>query len=369
MPARRSIGLAAAAALLLPALALAQDPARVRFLTGVEYYTTTFDSGIGTKTVSEMVVPLGLVAPLSRRVTFDAGAYAVNARRTDQAGVEATLSGLTDVILRAGFALKPDVATLTVAVNLPTGKATLGNEQLLVAGAVATDLIPYPVSSFGTGFNMTTGLAVAMPAGGWAVGLAGSYRYNGEYQPLAADTTLTLRPGSEFRVRLGADRLVGQGRLALGVTYSTFSRDEFGADQARPGGRLISQISWNVPVGRNGSVSFFAWDIHRSSGDSTPSLPALKQNTVALGMQGSFMVAGNPLRPSLEFRHQWEGTASSGFAGAGSVFGMSARYIIAAGRSLTVVPGARFDVGSLPVGTGTVGFTGFSGSLGMRLGF
>ncbi len=368
MRTRRCIGLAAAV-MLLPALARAQDPSRARFLTGVEYYTTTFDSGLGTKTVSELVVPIGLVAPVSRRLNFDVGTYFVNARRTDAAGAEATLSGLTDVVARAAIALKPDVATVTFAVNLPTGQATLANEQLLVAGAVATDLIPYPVSSFGTGFNMTSGLAVAVPAGGWAVGLAGSYRYNGEYTPLSADSSLTLRPGSEFRVRFGADRLVGQGRFALGVTYSTFSRDEFGADQARPGGRIISQVSWNVPVGRNSSVSFFAWDIHRSAGDSTPSLPALKQNTVAFGMQGSFMVARNQLRPSAEYRHQWAGSASSGFASAGSVFGLATRYYITAGRRATVIPGVRVDVGTIPVGTGSVSFTGVSGSLGLRMGF
>jgi hypothetical protein len=343
---------------LAPPVAVGQD--RPRVVVGGEFYTVSFDSGIGTKSVSEFVVPLGVALPMGR-LTLDAATYVVSARRTDDSGVSTTLEGITDVMVRAGFQLWPDVAVLTMAVNLPTGTETLTGDQLLVAGAAATDLIPFPVSTFGTALNVTTGLALAAPVGGWAVGAAGSYRYNGSYSPLAEDTA-TLRPGGEIRVRLGADRVVGQGRVALGVTYSTFSQDDFGGLRSSPGGRIVAQASWSFPVG-NHNVALYAWDVNRSQ-DSSALGPALKQNTAAVGASGALRLGRSLLRPAAELRNQWQGTTS--LDQYGWLLSLGARLQLALGDRFTLTPGARFDTGSLRIGGGSVGYTGFSGSLLVR---
>lgn len=353
------------ALLVVPVVLEAQDPSRARVVTGAEFYTMSFDPGTGTKSMREMVVPVGLVLPISPRFSLDVGTYVVSVERQDENGATATISGLTDVIVRGGYQLRQDFATLTFGMSIPTGQGTLTRDQLLAAGTVASDLIPFPVTSFGAGFTATTGLAIAVPAGAWAIGLAGSYRYNASYDPIAPDTAdpnpPSLTPGSEFRVRLGLDRLVGQGRLTAGVTYSTFSQDEFGADRASPGPRIITQLSWNLPLGNN-SASLYVWDVYRGAGDATTSLPSIKQNTIAVGVVGGFRMGRGTLRPALEFRSQ--STQSDTGDESGTLIGVGAKYQWQVGSRMTVIPGARFDTGTIA----DIGFTGLSGSLGLRVG-
>jgi hypothetical protein len=352
--------LAAAALVAWPAVLPAQTQ-RPRVIGGAEFYAVSFDPGLGAKSVSEIAVPLGVAIPVGRRFSFDAGTYVVSAQRKAETGETATISGLTDVSVRGSYQVIPDAVALTVSVNLPTGQASLDSDQLLVAGATATDLIPFPVTSFGSGVNVTSGLAVAVPVSGWAVGFAGSFRYNGDYEPLA-DTAITLTPGAEYRLRVGVDRIVGQGRVSLGVTYSTFSRDEFGVDQVNGGQRFITQASWSFPVG-NHNVSLFVWDIARSADSTvtgTTSVPGARENTVAIGAITSLRTGRNTLRPAVEFRRSWRGETS--LTPYGSLFSIGARYFMQASDRFTIVPGLRLDVGSI---TG-VGLTGFSGSLTVR---
>lgn len=348
-----------------PSLLRAQADARPSFLTGAEFRSVSYGNGFGntgTKTMSEFAVPIGVSFPLGSRVTLDAGTYFVSATRTTGNGASASLSGLTDVILRGAFQLKPDVAVLTVAVNLPAGNGTLDSLERPVANAAGSDLIPYPVQNFGSGLNVTTGLAFAVPVGPWAIGLAGSYRYNGSYSPLAETDTLSLKPGGEVRVRFGADRIVGQGRVSLGLTYSTFSNDEFGSSAYSPGTRIIPQFSWSIPLGNN-TLAFYGWDIYRNVDEAADTTGlAAKENTLAIGAILSLRTGRNTLRPLIEYRKAWVGPG--GMQSNGSLFGFGARYAIAASNRLTVVPVVRMDLGSF--GPSAVSFTGFSAGLTLR---
>lgn len=347
----------------LPAALLAQVPgSRPSVIAGFEYQTLTFGAGAPTKKLTEMTVPLGVSVPVSQRLSIDAGTYFVRAERTNDSGLTATVSGLTDIVLRGAFQLKPDVAVLTLAINLPVGQGTLDVNQDSVSRVVASDLIPYVVSNFGTGFNVTTGLAFAAPLGQWALGLAGSYRYNGSYEPFA-NNAASLKPGGELRFRLGADRLVGQGRLSLGLTYSTFSNDEFGSNARSPGTRIIPQVSWSLPLGNN-NLSLYAWDIYRNVAESAADSTIAKENTLTLGAIFAVRTGRNTLRPQVEFRQGMRGPG--GLKSSGTLFGVGLRYAMATGSRMTLTPGVRFDTGSQTFGASSIGFTGFSGSLTLR---
>lgn len=350
-----------AAFCLLPAALLAQEPGRARVVTGVEMYNIKFETGSGSSTtIRELVAPLGFSLPVGQRLNFELGTYFVNVEM-DNGTSTTTISGLTDVIMRAAYQLKPDVATLTFSVTAPTGQTQFTDQQLSIAGNVSSDLIPFPVTTFGAGFSATTGLAVAVPAGSWAIGLAGAYRYSGEYSPKQTNPDTSLTPGSEFRLRLGADRLIGQGRFSVGVTYSSFTQDEFGAARSTPGPRIISQLGWGFPIG-NSSLSLYAWNVYRAEGDSVPPLPRIQENTFAFGTVGAFRLGGNLLRPSLEFRMQT--SRINGTDSDGNLIGAGLKYQIQAGRRMTIVPGVRADVGT----SQNVDFTGISGSLSLRIG-
>lgn len=356
---RAITALSAAALAFAPSVLAAQGISRASIITGAEYRTIKFGTGASVNSVNEIAVPLGLSAPLGQRFSFDVGTYFVRAERK-AIDSNSTVTGLTDLVLRSAYQIKPDVAIFTLAINVPTGKHQLTNQQNLLAGNVATDLIPFPVSNFGTGLSVTSGLALAKPIGSWAMGLAGSFRYSGSYQPFAPpdDTVGTLKPGGEVRFRLGADRIVGQGRVSLGLTYSTFSNDEYAGVQHSPGRRIIPQASWSFPVGKN-SLALYAWDVSRHADSSTVS-PPVKENTISGGALFSIQVGRNSLRPQIEYRQTTGGIATNG-----KLFGAGVRYTIN-GTRVSFTPGFRYDVGSIPVGSSNVNMTGFNASLTIR---
>lgn len=362
MRADRRFGLArllVAALVTLPATLAAQEALeRRRVFPGAEFRTLSFDAGLGTKSVSEVVVPIGVVWPISRRVTLDVGTRYARATRTDETQSSASISGLTDLQARAVIELRPDVLVFTVAANLPTGKTGLTAAELPVAGVIASDLIPFPVSSFGSGFNVTSGLAVALPVAGWALGLAGSYRMSGEYTPLA-DTSASYQAGGEVRFRIGLERIIAQGRVSVGFTYSSFATDEFGGSEVfRPGSRYISQASWSFPIGNLG-FTLYGWDLYRSTGFAPISQAAIeKQNIFTLGASATLQLGRNILRPMIEYRRHTEGLAT--LEPAGRLLSLGARYQMALGERFVLLPSLRFDTGSIASAGTDVGFRGLS---------
>ncbi len=335
---------ALAAAVLLPASLLAQGD--VTGYAGVEARGVSYQTGIGIKSVSEVAIPFAVVWPASTRLSFDLGGRYATASRTSTGDTTVTISGLTDIQVRGTYQLIPDVAAFTVSANLPTGKTQITSDQLLTLGAIASDFLPYPVTTFGSGFNVTSGLALATPVAGWALGVAGSYRLNGTFTPFA-DTSLGYKAGGEFRVRLGADRVVGQGRLSFGFTYSTFGDDEYGNSRVfQSGTRYIGQGSWSFPVGNVG-LQLYAWDLYRSPGSQlqlTTSVSTQKRNLLAFGAAGSVQMGRNVLRPQVEYRIFTMGDST--LASAGRLLSIGAQYQLAVSERFSLLPTLRFDAGS-----------------------
>ncbi len=363
MSAARMTRSALLALLVAPAALCAQE-ARPTLYTGAEYRSLSFDAGIGTKTVTELVVPVGLVFPFSNRFTVDIGTRFARAQRTDETGGSGTITGLTDIQARAVVQLISDKALFTLTANIPTGKTKLSNDELAVAGAIGSNLFPFPVANFGSGASVTTGLALALPLGGWALGIAGSYRMSGSFTPLAGVDS-TYRAGAEVRIRAGVDRVIGQGRFSAGFTYSSFSTDEFGgADVFRPGRRYISQVSLSLPLGNVG-LSLYGWDLYRAAGDVPINGQTTgKQNLVTVGAGLSFTRGRNLLRPSVEYRMIGEGDST--LTKAGTLLSLGLRYQVAVGETMSIQPSLRFDTGSLPSGATNIGFRGFSIGMSVR---
>lgn len=364
--------LMAVAAASLPAAALAQGDlpvGSVRVLSGFEVRGLSFDAGLGLKSASEIAIPFGMMWTASRRLAVDLGVRYASASRTPETAGQskATIAGLTDAQIRGVYQVVPDVVVFTVAANLPTGKTKLTGDELLAAGVVASELIPFPVSSFGSGANVTTGLAVAVPLAGWAVGVGGSYRLTAGYTPLATIDS-SYKPGGELRIRVGADRVVGQGRVSLGFTFSSFAEDEFGGSRLfQPGKRYITQGSWSFPIGNLG-LALYAWDLYRNAGTLVVGGGATaKQNVVTGGVVASIQTGRSVLRPQLEYRLQSvRDNGAGGWTTAGHLLSVSARYQVALSDRFALLPAARFDTGNIGSGGSTFGFTGWGVSVGLR---
>lgn len=368
---RRFVIAAIAAQAPAPAAAVAQDllVPYISATTGADAQRYTFGSGTSLRSITQVAVPIGLVIPLGRRVSVDIGTSYAWTKVELQDGTTPELASLTDTQIRVAWLLGRDAAVLSLMVNLPTGaeQTTLG--EFSASSAVSTNFLPFPVHTYGTGAAVTGGVALARPWGAWNVGIAGSVRVNGAYQPFSnPPEAIHYRQAIEGRLRVGFDRLVGSSRLALGATVGTFGTDEFtnGAGttvgQYQPGTRLIGEAVLTSPLGR-GTITAFVWDYFRSAGeDKDLGTAANQENILTAGVQGAWRLAGKmSVMPSLEGR--WWSPQQGG----GLLAIAAAALPLQLSRAITLVPELRFDVGSLERVDGQrSSVTGWGGSLFLR---
>ena len=338
---------------------------RFNALSGGEFRRYAFDSGIGIKSITQWSLPLVLVTPVGRSISVDLTSYFVSGRVETYGGGDSskqTLSGLTDTQLRVLYTLRRDRAVASLSFNLPTGRHSLSTSQSQVNGAVGSNYLSFPVSSLGTAFGVTGGLAYAQQAGSWNLGFSGSLRYLASYEPFS-DQSVSYSPGVEVRIRAGADRLLGRSaRLLLGLTTSTFSSDLFTGTGTitggtyRPGVRFIGDLAYLRVIGRS-TLSLAAWDFYRLAGDTnSASNPETKENVLNAELRFAHPVASRlQLEPMVGFR-QWSPADYRG--GRLYAAGLTARYGINDRLSASV--SGRLDTGW--VNSRGLGFAHLTGS-------
>jgi hypothetical protein len=301
-------------------------------VTGIQARSYKIEDGTETR---QFAFPLAFAMPLNERLSLDIGAYYASTESEDN-----TLSGLTDTQIRASYVFGRDALVATLMVNLPTGK-TQEFDQTSTSGAAAANFLSFPVNAYRTGTSVTGGLAAATELGSWNVGVAGSVRMSGEYEPFS-DLDTKYSPGTEARVKLGLDRLLGSSRLTFGLTFSTFGNDNFedlgggGSGEYQPGNRLIGEMAVGFQAG-GGSITGYLWDYYRSDAGGSGN----KENILTLGASGSWLVGSNMrLEPLVETRF-W-----SPEEGNGKLFGFGTALHMPLGDRFTLSPSGRFDFGS-----------------------
>ena len=308
---RFAVLLAVAAPAVLGAQASDALYTRWTGVTGFELQSYSFQPGIAVRRATQWNIPLAIVAPLGRRVSVDLTTHLAGASVATYAGPTESLTGLTDTELRILYTLQRDRAVASLSVNLPTGMHSVSTSEFTVAGAIGSNYLSFPVASFGTGLGLTAGAAYAVPAGAWNVGVSGSLRYAGSYEPFS-DQPLSYQPGVEVRGRVGADRLVGgSSRLLLGLSASTFSTDQFtgsgtiNSASYAPGLRFIGDVGYLRVIGR-GTLRVTAWDYLRTAGDTNgASNPDTRENVFNLEARWTWPAAPKlQLEPLAGFR-QW----------------------------------------------------------------
>jgi hypothetical protein len=337
--------------------------------TGVDAQSYRFGAGNPVRSIDQVAIPLGFVVPLGRRLSIDVGTSYAWTRVGLEDGTAPEIASLTDTQLRLAWLLGRDAAVLSLLVNLPTGAEQVTLGEFSAASAVATNFLPFPVHTYGTGAAVTAGAALAKPWGAWNVGLAGSLRLNGSYQPFAnAPEEINYRQAIEGRVRVGVDRLVGSSRLSIGATVGTFGTDEFVngsgtvVGEYRPGTRIMGEVSLASPLG-SGAVETFLWGYRRSAGeDPQAGTLANEESIVALGAEGAWRLGGGlSLQPSLEGRW-WAPARGSGWLAIAA-----AALPVRVSRVLSLVPRLRFELGSLERSDGLRSqIDGWGGSLFLR---
>ncbi|HKP29479.1 MAG TPA: hypothetical protein VJU15_08745 [Gemmatimonadales bacterium] len=343
---------ATARALALASLALAR-PAFAQYVpepgaisTGVEARYYRFGQDLGVKSLGQFAVPLAVVFPIGR-VTVDAGAWLAATSLTRLDGARETVTGLTDTQIRAAYVLGSDALVLTAMVNLPTGAQKLSAADYAVLSAASSSFLAFPVNAYGSGASATLGAAAAFRAGSWNLGLAGSARISDEFTPFEdADGSFTYKSGLEGRVRFGADHLVGNGKLAIGLTFSTFSDDEFANGSGatgvyRPGKRLISEVSYTTLI-RSALVTGYVWDFFRTSGDSAGTSVPNRDNLFAAGIATRI-----PMGPTFNLEPGAELRFANPIVGNAVLLEMSLATRIRLSSRYTLIPVGKIGIGRL----------------------
>ncbi len=309
-------------------------------ITGIQARGYSIKTGPKT---SQFAFPIAVILPVNQRLSLDVGAYYASTRSEPVGDTATTVSGLTDTQVRASYVLGRDAVVATLMVNLPTGKSQ-SLEQSSTTGAAAANFLAFPVNVYRTGASVTGGLAAATELGSWNVGIAGSLRMSGTYQPFNDDVA-KYSPGTEGRMKIGVDRLIGSSRLSMGFTYSTFGNDEFknlggGSGQYQPGNRYIGELAVSMLAG-SGSVTGYVWNYYRNKAGGSGAA-ANKENILSLGATGSWPLGSRMrLEPLLETRF-W-----SPDQGSGKMVGMGSSLQVPLGGAFTLSPAARFDIGSV----------------------
>jgi hypothetical protein len=254
------------------------------------------------ETIAELAIPVFVTVPAGSRLSFDIGTAYAHARVTSGAA-RSEISGLTDTQIRGIYTLGGDFVVVTAGVSLPSGESSVNLDQIVAAGRIGNDFLAFPVSNMGTGLALTGGVAVARPLGDWSVGAGLSARRSRAYDPFdMPGERLRYQPGNEVRVRLGVDRPVGDGRLALGVTYAAFGRDDAGGSAYNTGDRVIAQGALTgLTGGRDWTIA--AYNVFRAPGEYASGERAGRENVANVFMSVGLNLVGTILEPSLEVRH------------------------------------------------------------------
>ncbi len=376
-----------AAALALAFLTIAPEAARgqarapgAAAAAAVDFESYTFGSPAtaGARSVTLVAIPFAARIVAAPFISVAASGALARGTVTDQAGATSTLSGLTDTDLRATLALEREgtAVALTAAAQLPTGHATLAEAEATVAGAIASDLLPFRISNWGSGGGGEVELSAVRAGEQGSAGIAASYRAASSFQPLA-DLDARYRPGGELRLRFALDRrLAGDRTLAFQLSYSHFGEDQWDATGLlRAGQRVLGFASYAAPVG-SGVLTTYGGVLYRSGGAladavlHTGVLSGLKAPTsetlLLLGSSARVPWRQAILLPGLDLRllRREDGTGQGWLVAAGG----SAELPVG-DRGVRIVPSARLRLGQLLVARGAAsGIRGFELGLGVRFG-
>ena len=131
---------------------------------GVDSRQYSFGSNFVVDRIRQISLPVGVAVPVGQRFSFDVGSsYAVTSVK-DATGSR-SFSGFTDTQIRGSYVFGNDAFVASLMVNLPTGKETTTIGNFGIASAASANFLLFPVNSYGSGFSVTPGLAMATTAG------------------------------------------------------------------------------------------------------------------------------------------------------------------------------------------------------------
>jgi hypothetical protein len=246
---------------------------------------------VGIESLSLTVLPFAAGARIGRGLRIEVSGAHASARLVRADGASTTVSGLTDSSIRATMPFGRDLVTLTGVAILPTGDQSHSLEEAQVAGLIASDLLPFRVTHWGSGGGAAANVAVARRVGQLGLGASVGYRIAAEFEPLQTEA-FAYRPGDELRVRVAVDRSRSDdAKSSAQVTLYRYGNDRLdGRNLFQPGDRIEVVSSTTFPAGADATGVTYSAMVHRLQGaapegvaDSSPlPLPEPPEQTLLL---------------------------------------------------------------------------------------
>ncbi len=264
------------------------------------------------KSATQIAVPFMVEWPVSSRLTttLSGAAYSSNVSTPGAgSGESQSLSGLTDLRIRATGRVIGDALRITAGINIPTGKSGLSLSENQVVRVLAAPSLGAPVAIPGVGFGGTIGAVAATLAGQWALAVGASLEKRGTYSPLdvaiaGRDARTELVPGNTAHVSFGADGLVGAHRLSIGVLTDLYSSDQLRSitngttqtDSYKLGPTALATASLQIASSAIRDLTVQFTDRYRSAftDGKGATIAGSSGNSVMLGASGLLGSAGRP---------------------------------------------------------------------------
>jgi hypothetical protein len=237
---------------------------------GAAFQTYRFDKSEATniESISLATVPfaLGIGLPASSRLEVS-GAYA-RALLTRSSGSDSKIEGLTDTRISLHIPAPGQSVGISAVAVLPTGITTPTREEAQVAGAIASDLLPFNISHWGTGGGGGMVLDAARDVAGVGVEIAASYFLYREHDAAESVGLAAYRPGSQLAVQVGMAQNIGRvGRATLQLSHQRQGEDRLADENLfRAGNRTQVIGSYAFRLGRSHSGIFYAGGQRRDRG-------------------------------------------------------------------------------------------------------
>lgn len=318
---------------------------------GATFQTFRFSDAdaVGIESISLLTTPFAAGARLGSNLRLEVSTTFAQGSLNRPGGANTSLSGLTDSRVQIVADLVQNRVTLTGQLSLPTGADSFTQEEVGLAGAVAADLLPFEISSWGSGGGAGAGIAFFQPAGNVGIGGSLGYTVPGEFTPVD-DGDFRYRPGAALALQGVVDyTLDRRSRLALQVSWNRFQDDQVqGVNLYRSGDRLEARGSMAFAAGARGSGVAWAGYLHRSEGaylDDLRSRPAQGLYFAGAGLRHSW--GDLVLAPTADIRVQRRDDGVD----QGTLVGAGLRVEVPAGETV-VIPRIHLRGGSVLIREG-----------------
>ncbi|MFQ5639012.1 MAG: hypothetical protein ACE5IR_13595 [bacterium] len=295
----------------------------------------------------EAALPVVFSVPVGRRFAIDVvTAPFITALEPDE-GKVLDFSSVTDSYIRGSYIIGDNRALLTVGVGLPSGKTELDSEELALAGIAANRPLANPVTNFGTGLNVSVGLALAHEIGSWVFGVGVGYSRRGEYN--LNSQSAKIDPGDEFNITVGVDKEFGSAKFMADLIYTTYSKDESELlDPYKAGEKLLLNGRLMFPLGFLNPIVLSAGNRTRKNNETAN--PALLENGNEFEFRATATAPfGNSFGLKFIYLTRIYGDTDQSFDGA-NIHGFGGGVILRLSRHFTFDPALIYSTGSINTG-------------------